>query len=307
MFTAKRLSRVTLGMTIVLVAVGGFTRGSGSGFGCADRWPLCEDGLLGGLLPRGEYHMIVEWSHRWIATIVGVLAVATAIAAWREHRRERRISWTAIAAVAVTGFQGLVGRAVVKGDLDADLVSFHLTVSMLVVALLTVVAVATAGAPTRDRARWDRWGFLLGAAAVGALSVLILGSYVHNLYVPGWPLVTNTLFPDLSNRFVAVHFLHRVLAAAVFGYLVWLFVAARREGRPRLERNLVATALAAFTLNAGLGAAHVFTEVGSSLLVAAHLVVAAISWAALVAATGLAVWASKDDAVVVETAAGVPR
>ncbi|SVB81576.1 uncharacterized protein METZ01_LOCUS234430, partial [marine metagenome] len=33
-----RLSRVTLATTLVLVGIGGFTRGSGSGYGCADRW-----------------------------------------------------------------------------------------------------------------------------------------------------------------------------------------------------------------------------------------------------------------------------
>ncbi|SVA96534.1 uncharacterized protein METZ01_LOCUS149388, partial [marine metagenome] len=33
-----RLSRVALTATLVLVGIGGFTRGSGSGYGCADRW-----------------------------------------------------------------------------------------------------------------------------------------------------------------------------------------------------------------------------------------------------------------------------
>ena len=46
--------------------------------------------------------------------------------------------------------------------------------------------------------------------------------------------------------------------------------------------------IVAFTLNVGLGAAHVFTKVSSSLLVASHLALAALVWTALVGAAALA-------------------
>ena len=84
--STRRLSRSGLAATLVLVAFGAFTRGSGSGYGCADQWPLCEGGALGGLLPRLEFEMIIEWTHRWIAALVGLIAIATAIQAWRTHR-----------------------------------------------------------------------------------------------------------------------------------------------------------------------------------------------------------------------------
>ena len=87
-----RLAKLTLIVTLFLVTLGGFTRGSGSGYGCADRWPLCEDGLLGGLLPRWEYHMVIEWTHRWVAAVVGLLAISTAISAWRHFRHRSFVS-----------------------------------------------------------------------------------------------------------------------------------------------------------------------------------------------------------------------
>lgn len=40
-------------------------------------------------------------------------------------------------------------------------------------------------------------------------------------------------------------------------------------------------------MDIGLGAAHVFTEVSSSLIVAGHLAMAALVWVLLVAATGI--------------------
>lgn len=143
--TVRRLARATLAATLALVAVGGFTRGSGSGYGCEDRWPLCEQGLLGGLLPRPEATMVVEWSHRWLAATVGVLAVVTAVLAWR-RRRAPGVVGPAVVAVGVIGAQAWVGRLVVARDLDGDLVALHLAISMVVVALVTVV-VMMAGPP----------------------------------------------------------------------------------------------------------------------------------------------------------------
>ena len=279
--------------TLVLVGIGGFTRGSGSGYGCADRWPLCENGLLGGLLPRVEYHMIVEWTHRGVAAVVGILAVATAVTAWRRHRYQLTIVIPAVAAVAAIGVQAWVGRLVVKGELDADLVSVHLVISMAVVALLTMVVVGTARTSGWAARGWrgDRaWARLLAVAAVGSLALLLLGSYVHNLYVSGWPLVGDTLFPDLSNRFVAVHYFHRVVAVVGLVYLTYLARAVNQRQRPETERLLVYTAGAAYVVNIGLGAAHVVTRVSSSALVAGHLVMASLVWASLVGVATIALF-----------------
>ncbi len=288
--SVSRLATITLTSTVVLIAFGGFTRGSGSGYGCADRWPLCENGLLGGLLPRLEYHMIIEWTHRWLAAIVGLLAIATAVVAWRTMRRQYAVVGPAVAAVVVIGIQAWLGRLVVKGDLAADLVMFHLAVSLVVVGLLAIVAVTSArsdgslaGGPA-DR----RWALVLGAAAIGSYGLVILGSYVHNLYIPGWPLVRNEFFPSLPSSHFVVHYLHRVVAAIGFFVLVWLAREVAKRGRPRWERLMIWGAGAAFAINVGLGAAHVFTRVRSSALVASHLGLAAIVWVLLVTTTTLA-------------------
>ncbi len=282
--TTRNLSRWTVAATLILVAFGGFTRGSRSGYGCADRWPLCQDGLLGGLLPRMEFHMIVEWTHRWLAALVGVLAVTAAVVAWR--RAERWIAWVAISAVLVIGIQAWVGRLVVVGNLDADLVTLHLVISMTVAALLTVVAVATT--PTSGIERNRAWTYRFGVGAVVAFAVLLLGSFVHNLYIPGWPLVSNELFPDLSNRYVALHFFHRVVAGGGFFFLGWLAVRSYRDQRPDFEQWAVRIGLGAYAVAIGLGAAHVFTKVTWSGLVSAHLGVASIVWVSMLGATASA-------------------
>ncbi len=283
MWTTRRLAKWSLATTILLVTLGGYTRGSGSGYGCRDRWPLCEDGLLGGLLPRLEYHMIVEWTHRWVAAIVALLVLLTAVAAWRARPRKRRVVVTATTALVVVVIQAWIGRAIVQGDLDRDLVALHLSISMVVVGLLALVVIATGTARQRGTTGWR---VATVVAAVTTYGVLLLGSLVHDIYFPGWPVMEGGLVPDLSNRYTLLHFTHRLAAGAGFAYLVTLAVRARRAGRP--ERTMLAAAAGAFTVNVALGAVHVFTEVSSAAVVAIHLLFAALAWAGAVGAAAVA-------------------
>lgn len=287
----QRLAWTTLGATLVLVVVGGYTRGSGSGYGCADRWPLCEGGALGGLLPRADEHMIVEWSHRWVAAIVGVLALATAVTAWRQTRRDRAVVGPAFAALILVVVQAYVGRLVVVRQLDADLVTLHLANAMAVVALMCVTAVnvryPAVGRPPLG-AGDDRWPASVRAGAALSIVVLLLGSSVHNQYVAGWPLVGDELVPNLSTRVIALHFLHRVAAGLLALVVVALVVVARRRARPRAEQRLILAAAVATYLNVALGAAHVFTEVSSRAVVVLHLGAASLVWVFLLLAALLA-------------------
>lgn len=284
----RGLSRTALATTLLLVTLGGFTRGSGSGYGCADRWPLCENGLLGGILPRLEFHMVVEWGHRFVAFALGLIAVMVVVAAWRRRESQPGALAISVAAVLVIAFQAWVGRLVVQGELAADLVSMHLAISMVVVALYTWLVVATSpNVVVSDGARDDgRWVGQLTVGAGLSLAVLLVGSYVHNLYFGGWPLMGGAIVPDLSNRLVAAHFLHRVLALTGLAYLGYLAITASR--RQSSEKGLIQVAFALYALNIGIGAAHVFTRVSSSALVALHLGVAAAVWSLLFAAQAIA-------------------
>lgn len=284
----RSLSLWTLATTIALVAIGGFTRGSGSGYGCADRWPLCEGGALGGLLPRADFHMIVEWTHRWIAAIVTVLIVVLVVKAWRHHRDRRGLVVGATTALVVILAQAGLGAAVVITHLEArELVAVHLTVAMVILGLLTYVAVETSHAHQAAGTNDPTWTRLLGLGVIAILGTIVLGATVHDEYVAGWPLVEGGVIPEFTTTVVAVHFAHRVVAAVTFLLLVYLAVAAIRRSRPRTEISLVHVTTALFAVNIGLGAAHVFTRVESTGLVVAHIFFASLAWIGLVAAGSL--------------------
>ncbi len=287
----QRLASSTLAVTIILVGIGGFTRGSGSGYGCEDRWPLCENGLLGGILPRPEFPMVVEWTHRWFASIAVLLVGVTTAYVWLRHRPERELRWGMTAALITILGQAGLGAVVVKTNLATDLVSVHLGVAMLLLALLSFVVVESffpGGGPPTGPATDPGWRRLLVGALVATFTVIALGSLVHNQYVGGWPLVGGELVPEMSSRLVALHFGHRLAALLTVLLLAWLAVHVHRRARTDAEVHLVRIAFTLFLLNVALGAAHVFTRVTSSGLVVGHLLVASLTWCALVSAAAVA-------------------
>jgi cytochrome c oxidase assembly protein subunit 15 len=85
--------------------------------------------------------MWTEYLNRLLGVAVGFLIFATAVSAWRHHRRDPRILWTTIAAVLLTGFQGWLGGRVVAHELAAWIVTVHMIVALVIVQMLLYVTV----------------------------------------------------------------------------------------------------------------------------------------------------------------------
>src|SRR2546425_11291212 len=87
----RRVAFLTALFAYLQIALGGVVRVSGSGLGCPD-WPLCN----GRPYPAADIHSIIEYSHRTVGTITGVLLIATVITAWIVFRRTRpMVAWLA--------------------------------------------------------------------------------------------------------------------------------------------------------------------------------------------------------------------
>ena len=91
----RRLAFLTAFFAYLQIALGGVVRVSGSGLGCPD-WPLCN----GRPYPPPNVHSIIEYSHRTVGTITGVLLIATVITAWIVFRNRRPlVAWLATASL----------------------------------------------------------------------------------------------------------------------------------------------------------------------------------------------------------------
>ncbi len=148
----QQLAIGTTAITYFLILVGGLVRASGAGLGCPD-WPRCFGSWIppassADLPPQfdaSQFNPMLMWTeylNRLLGVIVGFLILATVISAWRHHRRDPRILWSAIAAVLLTGFQGWLGGRVVAHELAAWIVTTHLIVAIVIVSLLIYATVS---------------------------------------------------------------------------------------------------------------------------------------------------------------------
>lgn len=300
----RRLSGVTLAATFALIVLGGVVRVSDSGLGCGPEasgfhgWPLCR----GDVIPSVALSAYVEYSHRALASIVGILMLAMAVLAWRRRRGPGtpRLAWAAVVAAGLVIAQGLLGAATVEKGLDAALVAAHLALSMLLLAL--VMYVSRSSRPGVIGSAPPDGGPGLRALAVASQAVIFativaggymagtqhygrpdyqLGAGAHHACGREFPTCNGELLPFGQAPLVDVHLTHRVLMYIASALVLALVIVALRR---RPSESLARTAKVALGLLVAqilVGALNVWLE-ESELLILAHLTLATLLWAALV-------------------------
>ena len=281
MHSFRRLAATSTVATLLLVAVGGLVRATDSGLGCGDDWPNCNGKLIPVLNARP---VIIEWTHRAVAMIVGLLVLALFVQALRYLRDRPGLVKLSGAALALVILQGLLGRVVVKGELEVLLVVGHLATAMVfLAALIGVVAASTRAEGGVDGPTDQTVARLAAWASAAVFVLLIVGSYTSDYgYMPGWPLQHGRFVPNIGVEREAVHFLHRILAVVVAVIVVWVAVQIVRRSRLELVRRLARIAAALFIVEIFIGALNVWTVL-NPIVVMFHLAAGAGIWAALVA------------------------
>ncbi len=289
MTSLRRLAIVTTAATYLLVVVGGMVRATGSGLGCPD-WPRCH----GSLVPPLEYHAIIEYSHRLVASVVILLTLALAGYALAARRRiEPRARRLAVATVPVVFSQALLGALVVALDLHAESVVAHLLVAMTLFALvISLVMETTPSVPAPGQSSADRrFARTLTWVTVSTLALMLLGSYVSGrnagLAFPDWPLFDGRLLPATHGVVPDLHFAHRLMAAGVAVAVFALARSVRRRPQAGPVNVLVRMASAVIGIEILVGAGNVWTRLSPATRTA-HLALGALVFGALFAATRLA-------------------
>ena len=298
----RRLALVTLVVTFALIVLGGVVRVSDSGLGCGPAesgfhgWPLCN----GDVIPGASLHTAIEYSHRTVASTVGLLALAMMVLARRRHRGHRGHRGIVRATTAVFGLvlaEGLLGAATVEKNLEEELVAAHLGLAMLILALLLYVWRASReeviGAPAPDTGRGFRrlaigtqvlvlatvvaGGYMAGTQKYGRADYQI-GDGAHHACGREFPTCNDSFLPFGASRLVDIHLTHRVFvyltAIAIIALVVW---AVRR----RPSATVVSTARmlgALLVVQLLVGALNVWLE-EYEVLILAHLTLGALLWA----------------------------
>ena len=245
----QKLAAATVVTTFLLVTLGVVVRATDSGTACPT-WPGCFEGQF---LPRPDQGLQVwlEWLHRTVAVVIGVLILGMGALAVRSHRDRPSILWPSLAAVALVGFQAWLGRETVRLGNSGESVTAHLAAAMALVGLLVYLLVRSLY-PARigGRGSSQRFTLLASFGAVATYALLLFGSHVTaanawNVF-PDWPLMGGTPFPALAGDQVVAHALHRWVAVVVGVVVAAIALVAWRT--QRRHPALVALAVAAAIL-----------------------------------------------------------
>jgi heme A synthase len=271
----RRLAVLTAVFAYLQIALGGVVRVSGSGLGCPD-WPLCH----GRPYPPADVHSIIEYSHRAVGSVTGVLIIATVISAWLVWRTRRPIvAWLATASLIGVVGEGLLGAGVVANELASWLVLIHLGLAMIILGFL--VATAVMAMPPGNGVSDPGFRRLAAIATGGTYLLMLTGSTVvasgADTACRSWPLCGAGFTPDFTGM-NAFTMLHRGSVLVVGAVLVLFLVRAAR--RPGPAPAAIAT-LVVFALQVAVGAGAALTD--GSLFNGLHVALATLVWAGTLA------------------------
>ncbi|MBV9820932.1 MAG: heme A synthase, partial [Actinobacteria bacterium] len=269
----RRLALATLIANVGIVVTGGAVRLTGSGLGCPT-WPSCTDASL---TPTPEYaaHGVIEFTNRQLTFVLGLLVLATLVAAILARRQVK----LAVLVAASIPAQAVLGGITVLTHLNPWTVAAHFGLSMLIIAAafalwwrLHAEAPDPAGVPATLRTA--AWLITALTVAVLAVGTVVTGSGPHAGADPASGATHRIGFSPAS-----VSQLHADLVMLLIGVSVGLAVLARSAGASgRLRR--AAWLLVAVELGQGLiGFVQYFSHL-PAVLVGLHMLGACLVWLA---------------------------
>lgn len=268
-----------------LVVLGGVVRVTESGLGCPD-WPLCH----GRLVPPPEASAIIEYSHRSLAALVGLLVLGTVVISWRRFSRDIWIVGPATLALGLLILQSGLGAAAVRYELPSNIVTAHLAIALIFLATSLIVTLSvhlrTASVTSRQpRSTSNILTMLVFGSLAVTYGVMLLGAYIGSsgagLACPDWPLCHDQVLPP-RDWFIYANFGHRLLAAVatVIVFATFAYALRRRKRQPD-QAVLAGVATALITLQVFVGALNVWLELPDAV-VASHLAIGTLIWSILV-------------------------
>ena len=144
--------KIVTGLTFILLMVGVYTKEVGADLTCGMKWPMC-DGAIYGLFPA-NLPSAIEWSHRFLALVVGILILVALYKSWEVHGSKSRITKAVLLAVLLLPMQVLLGAlTVVKFELfsRSDRILFEPLISVSHNAIGVVILVSLFAAMLWER------------------------------------------------------------------------------------------------------------------------------------------------------------
>lgn len=235
-----------IGMLLVLLA-GALVTNTDSGRGCGDDWPLCN----GKFVPAYTVESMIEYSHRVVSGLEGILVAVVFFSIYRRYKREgnayREPMQYAWYALLFTIVQALMGAAAVMWPQSPPIMAIHFGISLVAFAAtaLLVIWCYRDKKGVVEKTLYPRklmpWAL---AASVYCYVVVYLGAFIRHTESAGgclgWPLCNGEVIPEMTGA-TGIAFIHRVAAAILGIVLIALyFYIKRTTGNSSLTKSSLA-------------------------------------------------------------------
>jgi len=290
----RRFAWAVLVYFIAVILWGSLVRATGAGAGCGNHWPLCNGTVI---QHSPTANTIIEFTHRVTSGLSFFSAVGLLIWTLKGTARGHLARPAAVAAVAFTLIEAILGALLVKLGLTAQsqspirpaYLALHLTNTLLLLAALTLAAhmLSRSRGYLRSTIR-----FVAPAGAVAGIIVVMAVGVTGSLAALG-----DTLFPasslasalaedfsSTSGWLVRWRWTHPTIAFVASIFLIWLLVRAAQRSAHWDNRGLSALVLLLLAAQYVLGVLDVVLLAPVWLQIA-HLLGADLLWAALVVLT----------------------
>lgn len=252
---------------------------------------------------------LVEWTHRFVAGLLGLVALACLVVSLRHRTLRTHLAPLTAIIVGMIVFQAALGGILVKSGTATHWLFLHLGMAACILGVIVWSLLRSIGSFTERvdsavataRARLTRltvatlavlWiQLVLGALVAGSRRTGYLGRGSENLSTE-WPTMAGRFIPEglwsdqglawnLLDNAILHQWVHRWFAFVVLLHLILVFVRARKTEmgvRGRLGLQLAATLLGVQII---LGLANVFLA-APVFIALGHLVIANLIIASLV-------------------------
>jgi protoheme IX farnesyltransferase len=291
--TAKNFSKFAwflLIYNLAAVALGVYVRASKSGDGCGNNWPLCD----GTSIPQyGAMSKIIEASHRISTSLVGLFAIYMLVWAFKAFPKRHLVRKAAVATMAFTLIEGIVGAALVKFQLVVNnpsgfrlvVMGFHVTSTFMLLGSISMAALAASNIRQLRFKGQSGVGWILGMAAFGLILLAISGavSALGHQLRPTDNVLSAAMDPK-TFWMVRLQPLHPLIAVSIGLYLA-LAAGLIQHLRPdESVKKALRWMIGIYCGQLALGALNIWMKAPIAMQMA-HLVLADINWISWVAVT----------------------
>lgn len=166
-------------LTFLLINLGGLVHNSESSLACPD-WPLC----YGQVFPKMEGGILIEHSHRLLASLVGLFTIAVLFLSFKQRKTNSLLFKFSILALVLVIFQGVLGGLTVIFKLPTMISTAHLATSMIFLCTLIYLH-HLQGNPSLAKIEKNKWDnnlrSLLFLTIAGVYSQMLLGALMRHL------------------------------------------------------------------------------------------------------------------------------